>query len=84
MDASRFDIYNGTEPNSNVSFLSDLLKENCDKHKIDLIDMTDAMTKDFEVNKKMFNSKYDGHWDTYGHEIVSKQLVDYMKITNRK
>tara|TARA_Y100000589_G_C26957753_1_gene549296 strand:- start:364 stop:495 length:132 start_codon:yes stop_codon:yes gene_type:complete len=31
--------------------------------------------EDYTLRKKRFNSKYDGHWNEYGHEKVSNKIL---------
>jgi hypothetical protein len=75
MDAPRNDIYQGRPADSNVVALHRIMRETCDSSGLELLDLTDAMRADFAANGRWFSSKYDSHWDEYGHEFVAQQLL---------
>ena len=40
-----------------------------------VIDMKEIFRDDYSRNKIRFNSIYDGHWDEYGHKVVTDQII---------
>lgn len=77
IDASRFDIYDEISfEDSDVKFLHDIILKHSLKYNITLLDLTKPMTNEYKINNKKFNSKYDGHWDEYGHYFVYKKVYN--------
>jgi hypothetical protein len=78
MDGPRNDIYAGSLSNSNVLFLNQMMAKHAAAHDLDFIDLSYVFQEDFRKNKKMFNSEYDSHWDSYGHQVVADTLYKYL------
>ncbi|UCG52791.1 MAG: hypothetical protein JSW58_04355 [Candidatus Latescibacterota bacterium] len=75
MGAPKHDIYAGTTDQSKVLFFNRLVAKLCSNHGFELLDLTEPMKRDYETNHTMFNSPWDGHWNEYGHEFVSRQVL---------
>jgi len=78
LDAPRQAIYSGKLDRSNVLFLHEMMKNICALHNVELIDLTDDMKIDYQINKQKFNSEIDGHWNEYGHGLVADVLYNYL------
>ena len=78
MDAPRHDIYKGQLEGSSVLALNQIVREACDNSDLEMIDLTDPMKRDYDANGIWFNSRYDGHWDEYGHEFVARTLMEWL------
>ena len=76
IDGLREDIYNGTLQNSNLLWLNTLMKDVCAEFHCKLINLNDVFLEDYLINKRQFNSDFDGHWDQYGHQVVSQALLN--------
>ena len=79
MDAPRFNIYKNTLDNSNVLFLHRMMDSLCKKYNFEFLDLTQPMVKDYNLNHIKFESKYDGHWNEYGHKFVCEQVFKILK-----
>lgn len=77
MDADRNAIYGGTE-NPEIQYLHQITKRYCVKFGLDLIDLSEAMSKSYRLNRKKFNSEFDSHWDEYGHDFVYQQVAEIL------
>jgi hypothetical protein len=55
-----------------------LTAEVCHELSLHCLDLTDPFWQDFQKNKRRFNSVTDGHWNTYGHEVVAKAIEDFL------
>jgi hypothetical protein len=75
MGAPTHAIYAGTVGQSRVLFLNDLVAGLCSAHGFELLDLTEPMSLDYEANHNAFNSPWDAHWNEYGHEFVSRQVL---------
>jgi len=79
MDAPRWNIYSGDLENSKVSWLNQMVADECQKMGLPFIDLTEPMASDYQKNKTRFETDYDGHWAEYGHEFVAGVLYNYFK-----
>ena len=79
MAASRGDIYNGTLATSSVFWMNSMVAGIAAGLPCTLIDQTDYFERDYEANKKKFESRYDGHWNEYGHYVTYRQLLDVLR-----
>ncbi len=75
MDAPKHDLYKN-KFDSNVLFLHQIFEKYCLKNNFELIDLIEPMKKDYKLNHIKFNSKYDSHWNEYGHKFVCSQLLN--------
>ena len=80
MDAPRQNIYNNDLAKSKTAWLNHMVDSICKEQSLPFIDLTSDMEQDFKKNGKKFESKYDNHWDYYGHQTVAKAVYDYFKI----
>ena len=78
MDAPRPSIYSGRLEESRVIWMNEMVGELAEKHGCELIDLTEAMKKDWAENKKEFNPEIDGHWNVYGHQLVADVVYEYL------
>lgn len=76
-DAPREAIYNNTLNKSDVTWMNEMMQKICSQNNIEFIDLTPLMLKDYQCNKKKFNSEIDQHWNEYGHEFVANVLYEY-------
>lgn len=82
-DAHREAIYNNSLDNSSLIWMHEMMRNVCEKHDVEYIDLTEPMQQDFMTNSREFNSKLEGHWDEYGHEFVANILYEYLKNRNQ-
>jgi hypothetical protein len=79
MDTARAPIYEGIHPNTTTAFqYNKMIAETCQELSLYCLDLTDYFWKDFQRNKRRFNSVIDGHWNEYGHEVVAKAIKSYL------
>lgn len=79
MDAPRQNIYKGDLASAKVSWLNQMVSQQCRDMGMPFIDLTPLMATDYEKNKKKFETQYDNHWAEYGHEFVASVLYNYFK-----
>ena len=79
MDAPRQNIYNGDLNNAKTAWLNQMVDSICREHNLNFIDLTPSMEADFKQHEKRFESKYDNHWDYYGHQTVAGAVYNYFK-----
>jgi hypothetical protein len=79
MDSPRNTIYEGVHPKNTSAFrYNKFFSEVCNKLSLYCIDLTEQFWTDFRQNKRWFNSKIDGHWNTYGHSVAAKQIETFL------
>ena len=84
IDTDRNAIYNKISLNSN-SFEQTMRKNIIKKAKengFKVIDMQPIFNEDYMMNKKRFDSIYDGHWNEYGHLKVSEEIMNIINQLN--
>ena len=84
IDTDRNAIYNKISLNSN-SFDQTMRKNIIKKAKengFKVIDMQPIFNEDYIMNKKRFDSIYDGHWNEYGHLKVSEEIMNIINQLN--
>lgn len=79
MDAPRQNIYAGDLPQSKTAWLNQMVDSLCRQEQFSFVDLTAPMDDDFRKNGKHFESKYDNHWDYYGHQFVAGVVYQYFK-----
>jgi hypothetical protein len=79
MDGPRRNIYNGDLEQSKVKHLNTMVDSLTRQLSLPLIDLTPYMMKDYQQNKKRFETDYDNHWGEYGHEFAASVLYQYFK-----
>ena len=77
-DAPKQAIYNNSLHESKVLWMHEMMDTICSMNNIEFIDLTPLMEKDFQVNRRKFNSELDGHWNEYGHEFVASVLFAHL------
>ena len=60
---------------SRISFLNQILAKYCIKYNFKFLDLTTPMQKDFRMKQLHFESKYDAHWNEYGHKFVASEII---------
>lgn len=79
IDAPRQLIYNGILPQKSSAFqYNKLTIEVCRELSLYCLDLTDPFWREFQQNKRRFNSVIDGHWDRHGHEIAARAIGDFL------
>lgn len=80
-DADRHTLYEtGKRPDPlNTSVL---FEEACRNHGVGFLDLTDAFADDYAVHRRRFNFDEDYHWNGYGIEIVTREIVRYLQDKN--
>ncbi len=81
MDGIRGDIYKGNMVDYSKT-LNHIAKKYAEKHKITFLDLHHLMFNDFKKNKRRFESKYDYHWNEYGHQFVADAI--FLNFLNYK
>ncbi len=56
-----------------------IAKKAAQQNGISFIDLHPVFGADFKKNQKRFDFKSDGHWDTYGYEVVADVIYRYIK-----
>ncbi len=79
LDGPRRDIYQDQLEESSVQWIHTMTAEICQKHGVDLLDLTETFDQRFRADGRPFNSRYDYHWDEYGHEVVAERLAAYLR-----
>jgi len=59
--------------------LNRMVADIAQKYNIDFLDLHKVFSKNYLVNKKRFRFKYDGHWNSYAHEVVADTLSSYIR-----
>ena len=80
IDADRRAIYNNKTVDKD-SFYQTMRKEIIKKANLNgfkIIDMETVFNEDYAKNNLKFNSPYDAHWNAYGHEKVSEEIIKLM------
>jgi lysophospholipase L1-like esterase len=83
MDAPRESIYNNTLGKSNITWINQMMKTLCEKHGIEFVDLTNPLEEDFKMKKQKFNFDIDGHWNEYGHQLISDILYNQIISTKK-
>ena len=79
MDSERNSIYEGVHPKNTRAFqYNKIFSEVCNELSLYCIDLTEQFWSDFRQNKRWFNSKIDGHWNTYGHSVAANQIEIFL------
>lgn len=77
LDAPREDIYRGRSlEESDIFIYHDITRSVADEQDIAFLDLTDAFSRDYEMNRQSFNFENDYHWNEYGHRLVAASLLD--------
>ena len=79
MDGPRQFIYDNELENSKTIFLNKMVKNIADTLELPLIDLTYPMLEDFKKNNINFESKFDFHWNEYGHQFVAGEIYELIK-----
>jgi hypothetical protein len=79
MAAPRGDIYNGTLDSSVIRWMNTMVADIASGLPCTLIDQTDYFKRDYETNRRRFESPYDAHWNDYGHLVAYRQLLDALR-----
>jgi hypothetical protein len=79
MDGPRRNIYQNDLEKSKTKHLNTMVDSITHQLNLPFIDLTPYMVKDYQQNKKRFESDYDNHWAEYGHQFVANVLYQYFK-----
>ncbi len=75
MDAPRKDVYEGTMGTSSVRWLNDMMKAECERHRLPFIDLTEVFTRQFLIDHRRFESEFDWHWNEHGHQVAARAVL---------
>ena len=78
LDAPRKSIYENSIDKSKLKWLHTLMAEQCNKHNVELLDLTEHMVTDYKKNGIRYNSGIDYHWNEYGHSFISDIVYDFI------
>lgn len=83
VDCDRSAIYQNSanDPNSFYQTMRAKFIKNASHYKFSVIDMCPAFQKSYSMNSKPFNSPYDFHWNSYGHEVVADEIARHLSLT---
>ena len=84
VDSNRENIYQNRDSKKDSFYekmRSNFIK-NAKTEGFNVIDMEELFKKDYEINKRRFNSIYDGHWNEYGHFFISEKIYEKLKNFN--
>ena len=59
-------------------FLNQMVARAASSHQISFLDLTSVFARDYQKNKRQFNSPYDSHWNEYGHKITADTLYRFI------
>ena len=82
MDADRESVYQNVHPEKGITFLHTLMEKLCLKFGFEFLDLSVPMREEYRQTMKKYNSEIDGHWDAYGHEFVSRQILGLLRTTH--
>ena len=82
MDADRESVYQNVPPEKGIAFLHTLMEKLCLKFGFEFLDLSVPMKEEYQRTKKKYNSEIDGHWDAYGHEFVSRQILRLLRSSH--
>jgi lysophospholipase L1-like esterase len=74
MNASRRPIYTGKPRHPGITFLHELVAEECARNGLERLDLTEPMTRDFRAHGRRFEFEVDNHWNEYGHRLVAREI----------
>ncbi len=78
MDADRYTIYGDAAPSQRIALGSHITTQVSQQVGIDLIDLTDTFTQDFQEHGKRFEFSIDDHWNERGHALTSQVVTDWV------
>ncbi len=79
MDGPRYDIYAGQLEESSILWINKLFARICQENGVECLDLTEAFARDFQVHRRRFNWDWDAHWNDYGHAVVARAVLDYLR-----
>jgi hypothetical protein len=74
MDADRYAIYEGRQPEPQHIEYQHWVSQSAAARGIDFIDMTEGFTTSYAQHGEWFNATIDRHWNEHGHAVVSEML----------
>ena len=85
IDSDRNAIYNNfsIDESSFYQTMRRRMIHEAKKNGFKVINMENIFREDYSLSKKRFNSKYDGHWNAYGHAKVSNEILYEIKKLSR-
>jgi hypothetical protein len=79
MDAPRPEIYDDPMPQSEKSWLNDMMKTICAESDVEFIDVTTFLREEYRRYGKRFDFSIDGHWNAYGHQRIADVLEKHIR-----
>jgi GDSL-like Lipase/Acylhydrolase family len=79
LDTPRQAIYEGKQPRTDPAFqYNEVVGEVCRDLALYCLDLTESFMTDFQKHSRRFNSRIDGHWNSYGHQIAGEAIGDFL------
>jgi hypothetical protein len=78
MDADRYAIYGKSAPSQRIALCSRITTQVSEELGIDLIDLTETFTQDFQAHGKRFEFSIDDHWNERGHALTSQVVFKWV------
>lgn len=76
MDPVREAIYQGNDAkNYEANALNQIAKQEAEKHNIPFLDLKDAMSEHYKINKQRFEFPWDWHWNKLGNKIAGQAIA---------
>lgn len=79
MDGTRDGIYNNNGSGSKVAWMYTMMRELTGKYGFHFLDLTGPMKEDYQKHHRAFNAPIDRHWNEYGHALVAREVVTYLR-----
>jgi hypothetical protein len=80
MDANRGAIYKGADPKEQKWYqVTSMVRDAAGQQSIPFLDLTDAFTSDYKINKRVFEFKSDGHWNERAHLVVGETISKFIQ-----
>jgi len=74
MHAPVNDIYNDKLETSSVRWINEMVRDICVDYALECADLSQTMNEDYQKHGQEFLIPGDGHWNEYGHRVVSDFL----------
>lgn len=78
MDADRYAIYGTAAPSQRITLCSRITTQVSQQLGIELIDLTETFTQDFQAHGKRFEFSIDDHWNERGHALTSQVVFKWV------
>jgi len=78
MDTDREAIHTGQPISPDWQHLHSLVNDAAEEVGVDVIDLTEAFTEDFETHGERLGFTVDPHWNSHGHDVVAETVSNWI------